>query len=114
LLELPDKAGYAEILTRAPGNSRSARPGRADSQVVVYFLQADGKSAQSPAPTDASLALDTPDGTKTVSLAPEAKVADPAQQGAFVSRPGPYGDGLIGELNATIGGKSVKVPFTIR
>jgi hypothetical protein len=73
-------------------------------EVSFYFLQEDGQTPVSPAPTSGSLEV----GKKKVDLKPEGD--------ALVTPPGPalFANGLDGVLSVDLDGKPVKVPLGMR
>ena len=108
---LPNQLGYAEVVIEVGTAPRGKEP---DSQVVVYFLQPDLKTALAPLPSNASVKLLFPDKEPaTVSLSPQPNPEDPAGTGRFASSPGPYlVDEPIGELTATVSGSPFRGSFT--
>jgi hypothetical protein len=118
IIALPENQGFVE-LTNEPEVSDRRNP--QPTSIVAYFLQSDGKSPMSPAPTDVSLAINEgvgkdgrakPGSTQTVPLSAEPRSDDSAGAGRFASTPGPYDlEGIRGTLSAKIGGQLVSIPF---
>jgi hypothetical protein len=102
---LPDGAGNVEVLVVTPKGSGK----RPSTSVQAYFYKPD-MSTLSPAPTDVLLKLDEAGSKKTVALMPKAG-KEPVE---FASEPGNFRAGLSGELAATIDGKTITVPITVR
>jgi hypothetical protein len=98
-IRLEGDKGFVELLNEPKVDARDSTP----TALVVYYLQTDGKSPMSPAPTDVSLALiEGRSASKTVLLTP-------GSEGRFSSPPGPFNlEQLHGTLSATIGGQAVK------
>lgn len=101
LVELPDGKGFAEVGVEDVRPATKAKSGR----YVAYFIKPDGSGPLEPAPGDVTI---TPEGGKTVALAPAG--------GRFASEPGPYAPGqpFGGELSAAIAGATVKVGVQTR
>jgi hypothetical protein len=109
-LRLPDDQGFAEIVNEPEPSGRSRDETTA---LVVYFLQADGKTPISPAPSDVKFeAKSGKQAAKTLALAAEPKSDDAAGAARFATKPGPYSlADLRGRLSASVGGKDVSVDY---
>lgn len=109
VVELPDSRGFVELKTERDGTTKGARGSEVKSRIVAYFLQPDGTSTMSPAPTDVKVTLG-PAGTGTVvSLSPQSK-----EPGQFASESGSYPDELRGQIDFQLDGKPVQATFTFR
>src|SRR6478736_50807 len=62
MLTSPDEKGFVEIVTKAPAKKGDT----ATPEFSVYFLGPDRATPLSPAPTSATLTVETPKGTQTV------------------------------------------------
>lgn len=110
-LVLPEGKGIVELVNEPEVRDRRAGVATA---VVAYFLQADGQSAMSPAPTAVKFALHpgVRQPSQVVPLTPEPRPDDPAAAARFVSKPGPYDLAAVrGTLTATVAGAPVSVDF---
>lgn len=108
-IRLPGEKGFVELVNEPEVDARQRG---AATSVVAYFLQADGKSPLSPAPTDVKFEVgsEAKKAGQSVSLAAEPKSGDPAGAARFASRPGPFSlDSLRGRLTATLDGQPVSV-----
>lgn len=107
---LPNNQGFAEVVIEADAAGAGAAP---RTQVVVYFLAPDLKSALTALPTGVSVRLMFPDkDAETIPLSAQAKADDPTGGGRFASNPGQYFlDEPIGELTATLGGQAFTAAF---
>jgi hypothetical protein len=109
---LPGDRGFAEI-TNEPAITSSSKD--ANTAIVVYFLQPDAKSPLTPTPTDVKFQLNDAlrRQTKTIPLAAEPSLADPAGAGRFASKLGPY---LLSEtqgvLTANLGGEHLSLELS--
>jgi hypothetical protein len=118
MIRLPEDKGFVEIVNEPEVSDRRNAP---PTSIVAYYLQADGKSPLSPAPSDVSFTIDTGGGRETrgkqgpgpaVPLNAEPKADDPAGAGRFASKPGPYVlDGIRGTLTAKVSGKETSISF---
>ena len=108
---LPDKLGYAEVVVER------TKPGQPVT-VAVYFLDetATKPLAKTPTSVKASLQLPTDQEPKAVSLSAKEKTGGkPAVGPRFATAPGPYDfDELKGDVQVTLDGKEVTVPFALR
>jgi hypothetical protein len=88
----------------------------AKSQVVVYFLRPDRKSALTSLPADVGVKLDLPEGGPvTLTLKPQPDAKEPAGAGRFASEPGKFDyDELRAELTATIDGQPFVQQLSLR
>ena len=101
IVPLADGKGFAELVTTTPTKKDAAK-----SEFTVYFLGPDRATPLAPAPTSASLTLNTGKGDQTVNLNP---VGD-----AFVSAPAPSvlgGRDPSGTLNVQVDGKATTIPL---
>jgi hypothetical protein len=106
--ELSDGLGYCELKYETKGTGAASK-----TELAVYFLQPDGKTAISPAPTDAQAVIEATGDT--VKLQAAAAPSDDAGGARFIFPPGSVDeDQLQGELSATIDGKPAKVKFHFR
>lgn len=108
---IPENLGYAEIVVER------AKPGQPVT-VAVYFLDETATKAltKTPAGVKASLQLPTDPEPKSVTLsAKEKSGGKPAVGPRFATAPGPYDfDELKGDLQLTLDGKELTVPFALR
>jgi hypothetical protein len=120
MIRLPGDKGFVELLNEPEPSDRS-RP--EPTSIAAYYLQSDGKSPLTPAPTDVKFEIDAgrrnprvkEAPTGTIPLSAEPKSGDPAGAGHFASKPGPYIlDDLRGTLSAKIGGEEIAVSFAER
>jgi len=114
LFPLPDGKGYFEIKTQAGAAGRGGRAPRTKTTgkpFLVYFYQADGITAMSPAPSDVVIKLGSSEKNTTITLTPE-----PGESAGtvFSAPPGQYPEAFRGELSATINGQAVTAPFMFR
>src|SRR5262245_52797683 len=78
IFALPGEKGFGELVVEYEKGAKRAKGG-AKSQVVVYFLQPDRKSAMTAPPSAVSARLDLPDGEPvTVALKSQPNPRDPA------------------------------------
>jgi hypothetical protein len=105
LFPLPDGQGYVEALKQTTSGRKP------QSRIVAYFLDADRKPLAA-TPIAVSLKLKA-GGTTPVGLKPTG-VADPVKAGGFASALIPDRDDLGGDLSATIDGKWVTIPISLR
>jgi hypothetical protein len=101
---IPGGKGNVEILVDSKRESR-----KADTTILAYFYDAS-MTPISPAPSDAVILVKDAGVEKSIPL--RAKVGQEA--GQLSSDPGPFREGLTGDVSATIGGEAVKAPFSIR
>ena len=109
LLTLPGGKGFVEFAVEGPAAAKAARNPK--SQVVAYFLKADGSGSLETTPSDVSF---TPEGGSSIALKPGR---DASKTGRYESDPGQSlapGREVSGELSASIGGETVKVPVVAR
>jgi hypothetical protein len=108
LIPLPESQGYVELL-----NDKRERRGNVFlTTVVAYLLQPDQKTALAQKPTQVSVKLDTPTGSKTIPLVAESKPGDPLGAARFASELGPFElDQRGGEVTLAIDGKTLTTPF---
>ena len=109
ILPIPDDRGFVEVLIQSE-NAKPTGKG-ASGRVVAYFLNKDGSGPSDPAPTDVSY---SPADGKPYKMTP---IADSASKSAgFQTEVGPFNPGreLNGELSASLGGQTVKLPITTR
>lgn len=108
---LPEKLGYAEVVVER------TKPGQPVT-VAVYFLDETGTKplVKPPGAVKATLQLPTDPEPKAVSFTSKEKTGGKAAIGPrFATAPGPYDfDELKGELQVTLDGKDVTVPFALR
>jgi hypothetical protein len=109
MLTLPDGQSYAEVLVESAVVGKSAGKAQYKPKIVAYFFQADGTSVMSPGPTDVKIKIGMGENGRTVDLAPEPKEA-----GKYATAAGDYPEGFAGELEATVNGAAVQVPFRVR
>jgi hypothetical protein len=119
MVRLPEDHGFVELVNEPEVNDRrSPQP----TSIVAYFLQADGKSPLSPAPSDVNVSLsagrdkgarrDTSGAGQSIPLSPEPKADDPAGSSRFVSKPGSYDLATIrGTLSAKTSSQEISTPF---
>jgi len=118
MIRLADEKGFVELINEPEvSDRRNPQP----TAIVAYYLQADGKTPLSPAPTDVSFAIDTgpergargkPSSSSPVPLNAEAKPDDPSGASRFASKAGPYVLAAIrGKLFAKIGGEETSISF---
>jgi hypothetical protein len=108
LLTLPGGKGFVEFVVEGPATKAEKNP---KSQVIVYFLKADGSGPLDTTPSDVSF---TPEGGSSISLKP---APDASKTGRFESDPGQSlaaGREVSGELSASVAGESVKVSIVAR
>jgi hypothetical protein len=108
-IRLPGDKGFVELVNEPPVDSRGRN---VSTSIVAYFLQPDGRSPLSPAPSDVrfEVAPEARKGAQTLPLAAAPKADDPAGAARFASKPGPYDlAALRGQLAATVGGQPVAV-----
>jgi hypothetical protein len=112
---LPGAKGFGELVVEYEKGSKKVK-GSTRSQVVVYFLQPDRKSALTTPPSAVSARLDLPDGEPvTVALKPQADPKDPAGAARFASEPGRFDyDELRVELTATLDGQPFVQRLSVR
>lgn len=105
---LPDNAGVVEIVNEPEVADRRSNPTTA---IVVYFLQSDGKSVMTPAPSDVRIELVEGRGrTSLLALKAEPESRDSAGGSRSVSETGLYLlEGFRGKLIANVAGKAVKL-----
>jgi hypothetical protein len=104
---VPGGKGYAELIV---GPAAGAKKGQqVKSQITAYFYQSDGATEMSPAPTDVKIKVGTAAGSPTFALTPQ-----PKEQGKFASEPADIPEGFRGQLEATINGAPVQLPYAIR
>jgi hypothetical protein len=114
---LPDEKGLVEIVNEPTvTDRRNPQP----TSIVAYFLQADGKSALNPGPTEVSFTID-PDARSrqrekpaasptTLLLTAEPKADDAGGASRFASKTGPFDlSSLRGTLKAKINGQDVSI-----
>lgn len=109
ILPIPEDRGFVEVLVQSE-NAKPTGKG-AGGRVVAYFLNKDGSGPSAPAPTDVSY---SPADGKPYKMTP---MADSASKSAgFQTEIGPFNPGreLNGELSASLGGQTVKLPITTR
>lgn len=104
---LPNGSGLVEIVNEPEPSDRGKA---ASTAIVAYFLQPDGRTALSPAPTNVKVRLDVgKDSAANLDLKPEPKSGDPASAARFTTKTGPYAlPDIRGELSATVGGSDFK------
>jgi hypothetical protein len=118
MIRLPEDRGFVELVNEPDiGDRRNPVP----TSIVAYYLQSDGKSPMSPAPSDVTFDIDSGGGAgargargpaKTVVLNAEPKAEDPSGASRFASKAGPYGlEGLRGTLSAKIEGHDISIAF---
>jgi hypothetical protein len=105
LFPLPDGQGYVEILKQTTSGRKP------QSRIVAYFLGADRKP-MAVTPIAVSLKLQA-GGTAPVEFKP-TRDTDPVKTGGLSSALIPDRDDLGGDLSATIDGKSVTIPISLR
>jgi len=108
---LPEGLGYAEFVNEPPATERGSDPPTA---LVVYFLQADGKSPLSPPPSEVKARVEVSGSrqvaTQTLEMKPEPKSDDASGGVRFTSKPGPFQLGNIrGSLSGKAQGKAFKL-----
>jgi hypothetical protein len=115
LFALPGEKGFGELVIEYEKGGKTAK-GSARSQVVVYFLQPDRKSALATPPSAVTARLDLPDGEPvTVALKPQTNPRDPAGAARFASEFGRFDyDELRVELNGTLDGQTFLQRLTVR
>src|SRR5262249_34425390 len=88
-IRLPEDKGFVELVNEPEVDGRGRNEATA---LVAYFLNSDGKSPLSPAPTGVKfeLAVAGKKAAQPVALAPEPKADDPAGAARFASKTGPY------------------------
>jgi hypothetical protein len=113
LVELPDGAGYAEILNSQANDRRSSGRGRPPTQVLVYLLSPDLNSPATTTATDASVKLTlVTNQPMSVPLEPSPEAGDPLGKNRLASKPGPYHlPDVHGELSATLDGRPFSAEF---
>ncbi len=105
LVRFPDGKGFIELLRQDTPTSAS------QSVVVAYYLDPERKPLT---PMPASAALKLKGARKgTLELKPTGD-ADPAQAGGLVTPPFDTPGGIEGTLTATLAGKPVAVPISLR
>jgi hypothetical protein len=102
---LPENAGLVEVVAEAV-------KGVPDPVVAVYFLAPDGTAPLGTLPTDAKVVLGGSESYPLTAKAPTRK--DRLGAGRMESPPLPVDpDRIAGEVNATLGGKTVALPFAL-
>ena len=111
---LPGDSGFGEVVIEFEKGAKQAK-GSVKSQVVVYFLSADRKSAMAALPNHVSAKLIPPDQEPvTVELKPQPRSKDAAGAGRFASQAGKYDyDELKIELTTTLNGQTFVQPITL-
>jgi hypothetical protein len=113
-LPLGDGKGYVEVLLERPkGRARKAEA----PMLVAYFLQPDGKSAQTSLPSAVEATGRPPgkDAPVVLRLMSRPVPTTAAGLARFASDPGDLDyDNLAGDLTATRDGQAVTVPFAVR
>jgi hypothetical protein len=112
---LPGDSGFGEVVIEFEKGAKQAK-GSVKSQVVVYFLSSDRKSALAALPSQVSAKLVLPDQEPlTVDLKPQPNSKDPAGAGRFASQAGKYDyDELKIELTTALNGQTIVQPITFR
>ncbi len=90
----------------------TVKAGKAASWVIHAYFFAEDMTPLAPAPTDVAVKLELPSGPMTVPLKPHA--AKGGSTGEFASEPGPYGEGLTGDLTATVEGQAQTAKLNVR
>lgn len=102
LVRLPGSKQYVEVVQKKAGSPTTPMTG----EVSFYFLNEDGTTPISPAPTNGSLEV----GKKKIALKPEGD--------ALVTPSGPpllaRSAGVDGVLSVELDGKTVNVPLGLR
>ena len=112
MFPLPNGKGYVEIKSEIHTPARNARGASRTSTIIAMFVQPDGTTELSPAPTEVSARLGTDESNKTVALNPSP--GEPRSSSRFATAQGDYPENPRGVLAAKIGGDSVEVPFSVR
>ena len=106
---LPGERGFAELVNEPEVDDARVAPTTA---LVVYFLQPDGKSPLTPAPSDVSARVMIERRLTTLPLKAEPKAGDPTGSARFATILGPYQlADLHGTLTATAGGETATIAF---
>jgi hypothetical protein len=112
IISLPNGKGLAELLIDR-GPAQKAVVGKAGkggtARLIAYFYQPDGSAPLSPPPSDVKVHLGSADKGQDVKLTPQT-----SPEGQFASEPGQYPDELRGQLELSLGGQPVEVPFMFR
>jgi hypothetical protein len=109
MFALPDDRGFVEIKSDREPASRGSRKPATGARIMAYFYMPDGTTRMTPAPSEVKIKMGTDANSSSVALAPQPKDA-----ALYASEPGPYSEGLRGELEAKINGDPVRVPFLFR
>ena len=102
LVRVPGGKGYVEVVQKKAGAATAPIAG----EVTFYFLQEDGTTPVSPAPSTGTLAV----GKRTITLKPEGEgLATPNGQPLFAKT-----GGVNGVLSVELDGKPVTIPLGVR
>lgn len=111
-IRLPDDKGFVEIVNEP---RLGERDDVGQTALVAYFLQPDGRSPMSPAPTDVKFDIKLAarnSAPQSVKMAADPKTSDAAGAARFASKPGTYNlVNVRGRITASIGGKEVSVDY---
>jgi hypothetical protein len=111
IYSLGDGAGFVELLAKTEGDPRDRKT---ESEITAYFLDASGKKAMDPPPTDVKATFNIPK-PKSIPMNPMPDPGDPVGGAKFVSPAGTFGgDDIKGQLEATSAGARISISFEIR
>ncbi len=107
---LPENRGFAELKTDREAAARgSRRKPVTGARILAYFYQPDGATPMSPGPSEVKVKLGTDENNSVVVLSNQTK-----EPGLYASEPGPYPEGIRGQIEARFDGDPVPVPFLFR
>jgi hypothetical protein len=110
ILLIAEVPGLVEIVTEPT----MAKPTKSnDYRLAVYFIDPGKTGALTPAPSEVVMDVIWPDSSprRTIPLTARPAAGDPVGGSKFVSAAGEFDAALSGTLTATIGGKTITLPF---